>query len=56
MIIVASLQIMNELDSLDSYRDLQPIRVKNFINRPHLVLHACVKICDVIFFTNFFDI
>ena len=28
MIIVVSLQIMNELDSLDSYRDLQPIRVK----------------------------
>ena len=41
---------MDEVGSLDSSRDLQPIRAKNFINRLHLVLHACVQIFDVIFF------
>ena len=38
---------------MDSSRDLQPIYAKSFINRLHLVLHACVKIFDVIFFFAF---
>ena len=31
-------------------RDLQSIHAKSFINRLHLILHACVKTFDVIFF------
>ena len=51
MIIIASLlQIMDYVGSLDSSRDLQPIHAKGFINRLHLVLHACVEIFDVTFF------
>ena len=39
MITVASmLQIMDEVGSLDSSRDLQPIHAKIFINRLYLVL------------------
>ena len=54
MVTVASLlQIMDYVGSLDSSRDLQPIHAKNFINKFHLVLHACVKIFDVTFFTEF---
>jgi len=30
--------MMDKLGSLDSSRDLEPIRVKSFINRYHLVL------------------
>ena len=44
------LQIMDKVGSLDSSRDLQPIHAKKFINRVHLVLHACVKTFDVTFF------
>ena len=51
MVTVASLlQIMDLVASLDSSRDLQSIYAKSFINRLHLVLHACVKIFNV---TNF---
>ena len=51
MITIASLlQIMNQVGSLDSSRDLQPFHVKSFVNRLHLVLHACVEIFDVTFF------
>ena len=49
MITVASL-LQNHGLSLDSSRDLQLIDAKNFINRLHLVLHACVEIFDVTFF------
>ena len=41
---------MNQVDSLDSSRDLQPIHAKKIVNKLHLVLYACVKIFDVIFF------
>ena len=44
------LQIMDKVGSLDLFRDLQPIHAKIFINRVHLVLHACVKTFDVMFF------
>ena len=51
MVTVASLlQIMDYVGLLDSSRDLQPIYVKNFINRLHLVLYICVEIFDVMFF------
>ena len=40
---------MDEVGSLDSSRDLQPIRAKKFINKLHLVLHTCVQIFDVMF-------
>ena len=51
MVIVASLlQIIDQVDSLDSSRDLQPIHAKNFVNTLHLVLHTCVETFDVIFF------
>ena len=51
MITVASLlQIMNQVGSLDSSRDLQLIYAKSFINKLHLVLYACVEIFDVTFF------
>ena len=36
--VASLLQIMNYVGSLDSSRDLQPIHVKSFINRLHLVL------------------
>ena len=48
--IVSLLQIMDYVGSLDSSRDLQPIHAKKFINRLHLVLHACVQTFDVTFF------
>ena len=39
MVTVASLfQIMDQIGSLDPYRDLQPIRTKNFVNKFYLVL------------------
>ena len=39
MVTVASmLQIMDQVGSLDSSRDLQSIHAKNFVNRLHLVL------------------
>ena len=44
------LQIMDWVGSLDSSRDLQPIYAKNFVNRLHLVHHACVEIFDVMVF------
>ena len=51
MIIVASLlQIMDYVGSLDSSRDLQPIHAKSFVNRLHLVFHACVETFDMTFF------
>ena len=57
MITVASLlQIMTQVGSLDLSRDLQPIRAKSFINRPHLVLYTCVQIFDVTFFWKNFGI
>ena len=58
MITVAPLlQIMHKVGSLDSSRDLQPIRAKSFTNRFYLVLHACVQTFDVIFFgVKFWDL
>ena len=55
MVIVASpLQIMGFfVGSLDSSHDLQLIYEKSFINRLHLVLHACVETFDVMFFFAF---
>ena len=51
MVIAASqLQIIDSVGLLDSSRDLQSIHVKNFVNKFYLVLYACVKIFDVIFF------
>ena len=51
MVTVASLlQIMNKVGSLDSSRDLQSIYAKSFVNRLHLVLHACVETFDVMVF------
>ena len=51
MITVASLlQIMDWVGSLDSSRDLQPIYVKNFINRLHLVLYVYIEIFDATIF------
>ena len=44
------LQIMDYVGSLDSSRDLQPIHIKNFVNRLHLVLHVCVETFNVMFF------
>jgi len=41
---------MNLVCSLDSSRDLQPIRVKSFINRLYLVLHIYVQTFNVTFF------
>ena len=43
------------MGSLDSYRDLQSICAKRFINRFHLVLYACVQTsrCDVFGGKNF---
>ena len=53
MIIVASLlQIMDLVVSLDSSRDLQPIRAKSFVTRLHLILHACVQTFNVMFLTK----
>ena len=40
--------------SLDSSRDLQSICVKKFVNRLHLVLHACIQIVNVMFFVKIF--
>ena len=37
------LQIMDEIGSLDSSRDLQPIRIKSFVNKFYLILYACVQ-------------
>ena len=55
MITVASLlQIMTQVGSLDLSRDLQPIRAKKIINKPHLVLYTCVQIFDVMFFLEKF--
>ena len=55
MVTVASLlQIMDQVDSLDSSCDLQPIRAKNFVNRLHLVFYACVQTCDVMVLAKFF--
>jgi len=34
---------------MDSSRDLQPIRAKNFTNKFYLVLHVCVQTFDVTF-------
>ena len=48
--VVSLLQIMDQVGLLDSSRDLQPIYVKSFVNRLHLVLHACVQTFDVTFF------
>ena len=58
MVTVASLlQIMNEVDSLNSSHDLQSIRAKSFISRFYLVLHACVQTFDVMFLdVNFIDL
>ena len=58
MFIVASLlQIMDEVGSLYSSRDLQPIRAKSFVNRFNLILHACVQTFNVMFFgVNFLDL
>ena len=51
MVNVASLFANHELSRpLDLSRDLQPIHAKSFVNRLHLVLHACIKIFDVMFF------
>ena len=51
MVTVASLlQILDEVGSLDSSRDVQPIHAKNFVNKFHLVFYACVQIFDVTFF------
>jgi len=36
--VVSLLQIMDQVGSLDSSRDLQPICAKNFINKLHLIL------------------
>ena len=50
MVTVASmLQIMDYVGSLDSSRDLQPIRAKSFVNRLHLVLYACGQTFHVMF-------
>ena len=38
------------MGSLDSSRDLQPIHAKSFVNRLHLVLHACIETFDVTVF------
>ena len=51
--VVSLLQIMDQVGSLYSSRDLQSIYAKSFVNRLHLVLHACVKIFDVMFFFAF---
>ena len=57
MVTVASLlQIIDLVDSLDSSRDLQPIRAKNFETRLHLIFHACVQTFDVMFLTKIIDI
>ena len=45
---------MNYVGSLDSSRDLQPIRIKKSINRLYLVLHVCFQIRDVMFFAKVF--
>ena len=42
---------MDEANSSYWSRNLQLIRVKSFINRFHLVLHTCVEILNVTFFT-----
>ena len=54
--VVLLLQIMDLVGSLDSSRDLQPIHVKCFVNKFHLVFHTCVKIFDVIFFLRLRDL
>ena len=41
---------MNQVDLLDSSRDLQPINAKSFVNRLHLVLHVCIETFDVTVF------
>ena len=58
MITVASLlQIMDQVGSLDSSRDLQLIRAKSFVNRFYLVLNACVITPDVMFLgVNFLNL
>ena len=38
MVTVASLLQIMDLGSLDSFRDLQPIYAKSFVNRLHLIL------------------
>ena len=51
MVTVASLlQIMDEVDSLESSRDLQPIHAKSFVNRLYLVL----QISKILFHFNVF--
>ena len=57
MVTVASLlQIIDHVGSLDSSRNLQPIHTKSFVNRLHLVLHACVETFDVMFFLRLRDL
>jgi len=51
MVTVASLlQIMDYVESLDSSPVLQSIHAKIFVIRLHLVLLACFKTFDVVFF------
>ena len=52
--VASLLQIMDQVGSLDSSCDLQPIRAKNFLNRLHLVFYACVQTCDVMVLAKFF--
>ena len=50
MVTVASLlQILDEVGSLDSSRDVQSICAESFINRSYLILHACAQAFDVTF-------
>ena len=56
VIVPLLLQIIDYVGSLDSSRDLQPIHAKNFVNRLHLVFHACVETFDVTFFLRLRDL
>ena len=47
------LQIMDQVSSLNSSRDLPPIHAKIFMNRLYLVLYVYVETFDVTFFFAF---
>ena len=50
--VVLPLQIMNELSRLIRFVSrFTTIRTKSFVNRFYLILHICVHIFDVMFFS-----
>ena len=49
--LVSLLQIMDQVGSLDSSRDLPLIYAKSFVNKLYLLFHTCVETFDITFFS-----